>query len=232
MGSVLITGASRGIGLEFATQFLDRQYQVFASCRNPEGAAGLLGLQEQAGDNLVVLPLDVTRGDSITKAAATVGGFTSSLDILINNAGIAGGQEDIEAVTGEDMIYTYRTNAVGPFLVAQTFIPLLKSGNNPRIISITSRMGSIADNGGSGWYAYRASKAALNMVNANLAIDLKPGKIGAVVLHPGWVQTDMGSSGATLKVSESVAGLVDVIEGLTLADSGKFLDWSGMEIPW
>ena len=232
METVLITGASRGIGLEFTTQFLDRQYQVFASCRNPEGAPMLLGLQEQAGDNLVVLPLDLTKGDTITKAAATVGGFTTSLDLLINNAGIAGGQEELEAVTGEDMVSTYRANAVGPFLVAQAFLPLLRSGNNPRIISITSRMGSIADNGGGGWYAYRASKAALNMVNANLAIDLRPDKIGAVVLHPGWVQTDMGGSGATLKVSESVAGMVGVIEGLTLEDSGKFLDWSGSEILW
>ena len=174
----------------------------------------------------------MTRAESIAAAAATVKGFESGLDLLINNAGVGGSQAALAGLDAATFMDTYRVNVVGPLLVSQAFAELLAQGVDALLISITSRMGSIADNGGGGWYDYRASKAALNMLNANLALELRGRKIAAVVLHPGWVQTDMGGAGATLSVDESVSGMLAVIDGLTLEDSGRFLDWNGQEIPW
>ena len=232
MRRVLITGSNRGIGLGLVRHCLERGDRVFATCRQPELALALNRLQEAAGDRLTVLPLDVTRAESITGAAATVNRLAGGLDLLLNNAGVGGADTGLAGLDAASFIDTYRVNVAGPLLVTQACADLLAKGVNPLLISITSRMGSIADNGSGGWYSYRASKAALNMLNASLAIELRPKGIAAVVLHPGWVQTDMGGARATLTVDESVAGLLEVIDSLTLEDSGRFLDWTGQEIPW
>lgn len=232
MRRVLITGSNRGIGLGLVRHCLERGDRVFASCRHPEQAPALNGLQQTAGKRLTVLSLDVTRAGSITAAAATVKGFETGLDLLINNAGIGGSKAALAGLDATAFMDTYRVNVVGPLLVSQAFADLLAKGVNSILISITSRMGSLADNGSGGWYDYRTSKAALNMLMVNLAMELRGQKIAAVALHPGWVQTDMGGDGATLTIDESVAGLLEVIDSLTLEDSGRFLDWTGQEVPW
>ncbi len=232
MRVLLVTGANRGIGLGLTVQSLERGDQVFAGCRNPENATQLNRLQERHGDRLAVLPLDVTSESAITNAVESVQGLTDHLDILFNNAGIAGDKSPLGRLQAGELLDTYATNAVAPFMVAQACLPLLRHGKRPVIASITSRMGSIADNGSGGSYGYRASKAALNMLNASLALDLADQGIIAVVLHPGWVRTDMGGQGANLPVDESVAGLLKVVDGLSETDSGRFFDWRGQEIPW
>ena len=229
---VFITGANRGIGLGLAGQCLQRGYRVFAGCRNPEQAAELHRLQDQHSDRLTVLPLDVTDQSAIENAATTVKEFVDGLDLLVNNAGVGGGEDPFGQLAEEGLIDTFRVNAVAPILLAQAMLPLLKKGQRPVIASVTSRMGSIADNGSGGYYAYRASKAALNMLHKSLAVDLAQQGIITVVLHPGWVRTDMGGQGGRLSVEESVAGLLQVVDGLTETDSGRFFDWRGKKVPW
>lgn len=232
MRRVFITGANRGIGLGLAGQCLQRGDRVFAACRNPEQATELNRLQGQHGNRLTVLPLDVTDQAATDTAAATVNGFVDGLDLLVNNAGVGGGEDRFGHITEQDLVDTFRVNAAAPLLLAQALLPLLKQGQRPVIASVTSRMGSIADNGSGGYYAYRASKAALNMLNKSLAVDLDKQGIITVVLHPVWVRTDMGGQGARLEVDESVAGLLKVVDGLTGNDSGRFFDWRGKEVPW
>ncbi|MCH7858456.1 MAG: SDR family oxidoreductase [Candidatus Marinimicrobia bacterium] len=229
---VFITGANRGIGLGLAGQCLQRGDRVFAGCRNPEQATELHRLQDQHGDRLTVLPLDVTDQSAIDSAVTTVEGFVDGLDLLVNNAGVGGGEDPFGQLAEEGLIDTFRVNAVAPILLAQAMLPLLKKGQRPVIASVTSRMGSIADNGSGGYYAYRASKAALNMLHKSLAVDLAQQGIITVVLHPGWVRTDMGGQGGRLSVEESVAGLLQVVDGLTETDSGRFFDWRGKKVPW
>ncbi len=232
MRNLFITGANRGIGLELTRRSLERGDRVFAACRSPENAAQLNHLQERHSDRLLVLPLDVTSGLAITSAVATVQGLSDHLDILFNNAGVAGDESPLGRVEASELLDTYATNAVAPLMIAQACLPLLRRGERPVIANVTSRMGSIADNSSGGYYGYRASKAALNMLNASLALDLAGQGIIAVVLHPGWVRTDMGGSGASLSVEESVVGLLKVVDGLQAADSGRFFAWDGEEIPW
>ena len=232
MRRVFITGANRGIGLGLAGQCLQRGDRVFAACRHPEQATELIRLQGQHGDQLTVLPLDVTDQAAIENAATTVKGLADGLDLLVNNAGVGGGEDPFGQLAEEGLIDTFRVNAVAPILLAQAMLPLLKKGQRPVIASVTSRMGSIADNGSGGYYAYRASKAALNMLHKSLAVDLAQQGIITVVLHPGWVRTDMGGQGGRLSVEESVAGLLQVVDGLTETDSGRFFDWRGKKVPW
>ncbi len=230
MQRVVITGSNRGIGLGLTRAYLHRGDQVFACCRNPETATELNALQQEF-TTLHVIPLEVTSPASIDLAAAVVKGFTGGIDILINNAGVGGGTEHIGALTEEDLVNIFRVNSVAPILITQAFMALLESGKNARIVHISSKMGSIADNGSGGYYGYRASKAALNMLNSCLSIDLGK-KIISIVINPGWVRTDMGGQGATLDVETSTEGIVNVVDHLAPKDSGRFLEWNGDEIPW
>ncbi|MEE9466129.1 MAG: SDR family oxidoreductase [Candidatus Neomarinimicrobiota bacterium] len=232
MQHVFITGANRGIGLGLVRHALDRGNRVFAGCRSPENAGDLNHLHEEHGDRLLVLPLDVTNRAAIEGAVATLQGFTAGLDVLFNNAGVGGDKAPLGRLEPQDLLDIFAINAVAPLMIAQACLPLLQKGGRPVIANITSRMGSIADNGSGGWYSYRASKAALNMINACLALDLSSRGIISVVLHPGWVQTDLGGAGATLPVDQSVSGLWAVVDGLKPGDSGRFLAWDGEEIPW
>lgn len=229
---ILITGANRGIGFGLVTACLKRGDRVFAGCRNPEKATGLNTLQQQYGEQLTVLPLDVTRQAAIDSAVAVVGGFVDGLDILVNNAGVGGDDDILGRLSANRILAVMKVNSAAPVMMAQSCLPLLRRGQRPVIAHITSRMGSIADNGSGGYYSYRASKAALNMLNKSLSIDLAREEIIAVVLHPGWVQTDMGGQAAPLSVDKSAAGLLQVISGLSQADSGRFYDFSGRELHW
>jgi len=221
---VLLTGANRGIGLEFARQLAARGDRVVATCRNPAAASELAALDVQ------VETLDVVEAASIERIAALY--EDRNLDLLINNAGVGVGHRPLGKLDYEEMGIFYATNAVGPLRLIEALLPALRRGEYPTVVSLTSRVGSIQDNTSGGSYAYRASKAALNAITKSLAIDLAEEGFTCVVLHPGWVQTDMGGASAPLPTDQSVAGMLRVLEGLSQEDSGGFFDYTGESLPW
>ncbi|XP_064526872.1 C-signal-like isoform X2 [Pseudopipra pipra] len=252
--SVLVTGANRGIGLGFVQHFLkmpNPPQWVFAGCRDPKGQRAQ-ELQNLASKhpNLVIIPLEVSDPASIKAAAARVeellGG--SGLNILINNAGILN-PISLDKETLETMTQIYTTNTVGPLLLGQAFLPLLKkaaqgspgsgmSCSKAAIVNISSIGGSIASF--SAWEmiqasSYRCSKAALNMLTKCQSLAYKEHGIFCAALHPGWVQTDMGSGGGhtpPVTVDASVTGMLKVLSSLSEKDTGTFLDWEGKVVPW
>ncbi len=228
MPTVFITGASRGIGLEFAKHYAGLGWQVIAGVRAPDTATALSSLS--AGGNVSIERLDVTDDAAVDAVAAKLKGH--AIELLINNAGIYGDRDAALSIGNFD---TYRrvlaTNIAAPMKVALSLLPNLKLADGAKILTISSRMGSIGLSGG-GSYVYRSSKAGVNAAMHALALDLKPQGITAIVAHPGWVRTDMGGSGADISVQESVAGLTSVIARATLADSGKFFNYDGAELAW
>ncbi|MEL3892145.1 SDR family oxidoreductase [Ferrovibrio sp. MS7] len=228
MPTVFITGASRGIGLEFAKHYAGLGWQVIAGVRAPDTATALSSLS--AGGNVSIERLDVTDDAAVDAVAAKLKGH--AIELLINNAGIYGDRDASLSIGNFD---TYRrvlaTNIAAPMKVALSLLPNLKLADGAKILTISSRMGSIGLSGG-GSYVYRSSKAGVNAAMHALALDLKPQGITAIVAHPGWVRTDMGGSGADISVQESVAGLTSVIARATLADSGKFFNYDGAELAW
>jgi NAD(P)-dependent dehydrogenase (short-subunit alcohol dehydrogenase family) len=237
---VLITGANRGIGLEFARQYLSRGDRVIATARDPKKADALSALAREHGDALLMVPLDVTSDRSIDKARETVAAHGDALDVLINNAGVYGAQlgpdgqptETLGSLKAEDALRVLHTNAVAPLMIAQAFVGLLKKSKSPRIINITSGYGSVSSNAGDFPYYYAASKAALNMLMRSVAGDPAARGIVTIVMSPGWVKTDMGTAAAPLQAKDSVAGMIKVIDGLTRNDSSRFLNWKGEEQAW
>jgi NAD(P)-dependent dehydrogenase (short-subunit alcohol dehydrogenase family) len=230
---VLVTGASRGIGLEYARQWLAAGARVFALARDPEGSDGLMTLASRYADALVPIPCDVADDASVTEARRRVGEVTDGLEILINTAGVMGSREDLESLDLQLVRRTFEVNAVGPIRVTRAFLDLLKGGGRPRrIVNMTSLMGSIDDNRSGDAYAYRMSKAALNMATRSMAVDLSGDGIVAVVLHPGWVRTAMGGKSAPTPVEEAVSSLVRTIESLDVDRSGGFYDRDGKPLPW
>jgi NAD(P)-dependent dehydrogenase (short-subunit alcohol dehydrogenase family) len=229
---IAITGASRGIGLEFARQYLNRGERVFATCRQPDRADGLQALAGQAPGRLTLLPLDVTRADSIEAAFSAIEAGVEGIDLLINNAGIYYRGERPGTLDAGKMLDAFAVNSIAPVMVAQRALGLLKRGEQPKIVNITSQMGSLARKRGGRDYSYCASKAALNMLSKALAFDLRASGITVVMMHPGWVQTDMGGQGAPLTPEEAIRGMVNIIDGLTPDDTARFLQWDGKELPW
>uniref|UniRef100_A0A8C3UH68 C-factor-like n=1 Tax=Catharus ustulatus TaxID=91951 RepID=A0A8C3UH68_CATUS len=252
--SVLVTGANRGIGLGFVQHFLRMPKPpqwIFAGCRDPKGQRAK-ELQNLASKhpNIIIIPLEVSDPASIKAAAAKVGEHLggSGLNLLINNAAILK-VRTLDAETLEDMSEVYTTNTIGPLLMAQAFLPLLKkaaqgspssglSCSKAAIVNISSNGGSI-----SSLYAweiiqstsYRCSKAALNMLSKCQSLAYKEHGILCVALHPGWVQTDMGNSPGQVPpttVDESVQGMLKVLSTLSEKETGAFLDWEGKVIPW
>lgn len=227
MRRVLVTGASRGIGLEFVRQFLLRGDEVFAACRDPENADQL---HEYESERLHVITLDVADERSIESSYAVVRAQTNALDLLINNAGVLVDDDELGSLTFENLLYTLRVNAVAPVLIAQRYLDLLQRGVDPKIVGITSEHGSLALKPDGGPYGYSASKAALNMFTRMLAFDLRG--ITAFVLDPGWVRTDMGGRGAELSPARSVSGMIQIIDAVTSYEAGRFFRWDGEEEPW
>ena len=228
---IFITGTSRGIGLEFTRQFLKQGNTVFAVARSYDETTPLGGMQNEYGDRLVLIQADVTTEEGRSRIQDEIFGKTETLDLVINNAGIyldRGVQMD--EVSEDILIRSFQTNAVAPVLVTQTVLSLLHKGEAPRLVAITSLMGSIDDNGRGGTYAYRMSKVALNMFMKSFSRDFP--HIISLTLHPGWVQTDMGGSDATTSVEEAVRGMIKVIEASTLKVSGNFYDADGDVCPW
>jgi NAD(P)-dependent dehydrogenase (short-subunit alcohol dehydrogenase family) len=227
--NIFITGASRGIGLEFTKQFLQAGHHVWAACRNPDGARDLWELQRDYRDQLYPVKLDVNDQDLNASLKGVY--LPEYLDLLLNNAGILVGEaQTFETLKEADLAKSFATNTIGPMKVTQVMLPLLKKSNRPKVAHISSLMGSIADNKGGGYYAYRMSKTALNMFNRSFATDHKT--ITSVVLHPGWVKTAMGGEQAPVEPYDSVKGLINVVENLTLDSSGRFFDYQGKELPW
>lgn len=224
-----ITGASRGIGLEFTRQLAQLGQDVIATCRNPEQAIALREVVAQFPQQITLLQVDVADPASVDGA---IDGLKSrSIDVLINNAGILEGRNQrLEDLDLDEVINSFQTNTIGPMRLTKSLLPLLSQSKNPKVISITSKMGSIDDNTSGGYYAYRMSKAALNMFNRSLACDHK--NITCVVLHPGWVQTDMGGAGALVTVGDSVRGMTKVIAAVDISQSGNFFDFRGNSLSW
>ena len=228
----LISGANRGIGLEFTRQLLARGEHVIATCRHPGKATALNALAGEHPGRLHVLPLDVadpkSRASLVHDLPLVLG--DDRLDLLVNNAGVLHSGErfgHVEAAILED---SFRTNAIGPFLLAQALAPLLNDG--ARIANLSSVMASIASRGEFRSPSYCASKAAQNMLTVQLAQAVAARGIVVLALHPGWVQTEMGGEHATVPTADAVAGLLRVIDGATLPQSGSFLDWRGEPLPW
>ncbi len=226
MPTVLITGANRGIGLELCRQYAISDWRVIATCRNPINVGALAKLTGQ----IDVYSLDVNNKSQLLTLADELSNI--SLDVLINNAGIYGTRyKGLENFDLKNWLKVFETNTIAPLNVAKAFLSneCLLTG---KIVTLTSKMGSIKDNTSGDAYVYRSSKAALNSVMKSLAIELSPISIPVTVLHPGWVQTDMGGENAAISVKESVSGLRRVISDLGMHNSGKFFNYDGKEIPW
>ncbi|KAL4161488.1 hypothetical protein PRNP1_002042 [Phytophthora ramorum] len=227
--TVLITGSNRGIGLTFAQHYVKEGWNVVATARNVDAAEDLKQLNPWK-----VLTLDTGDEQSILSAAKTLEGV--AVDLLINNSGISiGGGLDV--TTKEDMLRQFEVNTVGPFLMTRAFLPNLRLAVAARgqafVAQVTSRMGSIADNGSGGRYGYRASKAALNIVTQSLSLDLKSEKIGCLLLHPGFVNTAIVNFTGVVSPEDSVAGMARIIERAKLEDPLQMFHFEkGDALPW
>jgi NAD(P)-dependent dehydrogenase (short-subunit alcohol dehydrogenase family) len=225
MTTILITGANRGIGLEFVKQYAADGASVIACCREPAKAAALNAIK-----GVRVMALDV--GDRASVAALKKDLGDTAIDILINNAGVSGPREATPGTVDVDAwLDVFKINSVAPFLVAVALKSNLKAGQDKKLVTITSVLGSIAESNG-GMQPYRASKAAVNALMHGLSKDWAKDDIAVGIFHPGWVQTDMGGSGAPVKPQDSVKGLRARIAELSLKTSGTYRDFENRVIPW
>ena len=227
MPTVLITGANRGIGFEFARQYADGGWRVIATCRDPANAGELSAL----GGDIEVHGLDVTDHVRIQALAKSL--ERSAIDLLLSNAGVSGPRPDpFGGIDYQSWMEVLSVNAMSPLKLCECFIDHVARSDFKRIVAVASKMGSIAENSSGGSYIYRSSKTALNAVMKSLSVDLASRRVIVAVLHPGWVRTDMGGPGALIEARTSVAGMRQVIAGLKLEDSGGFFNYDGAGIPW
>ena len=230
MPTVLITGVNRGIGLAFLSHYAAAGWQVIGTCRDPDSAEAAAAV---AGEHAAVAlrALDVTDSAAVAALAAELQG--TAIDLLILNAGLMEkASMTLGALDADSFRRVLDVNVVAPAMCLQAFKEHVAASERRVIVGLGSVLGSIGGNDGGGGYSYRSSKAGLHAVLRSASIDLRDSGVTAVILHPGWVQTDMGGEGATLSVQESVAGMTRVIEGLTPADSGRFFTYAGEEVPW
>ncbi len=231
MKNIMITGASRGIGLEFVRQYNADDWRIFACCRTPGQASELNDIAAQSDGRVTVHQLDVDDTASVTALKAELG--DQPLDVLLNNAGIMGQRNaargDIDYAAWQGAM---NTNVLGPMRVAEAFADNVAASTQKKLITISSRMGSISETTATNSIVYRSSKAAVNMVMKILANDLGPQGVIATCFHPGWVRTDMGGTGADISVEESAGGIRQVIAGLNAADNGGFRNYDGGIIQW
>lgn len=232
MAVVVITGASRGIGLATAREFARAGDRVHAMCRNPDLAHALHSLAEETG-RVSLHRMDVTDFASIDSAVAEIG--DSPVDVLVNNAGIVGNfaQQNIDDIDYSSWQEVLDTMLIGPMRVTQALMPNLEKSDAARIVFISSEWGSaVYDSKGLYLYAYASAKGGLNRVAQLMAAQLRPRNIVVVPIHPGYVRTDMAGPIADISPEESGAGIYSVVKSLTMADSGKFYRWNGTEHPW
>jgi NAD(P)-dependent dehydrogenase (short-subunit alcohol dehydrogenase family) len=231
MSTVLVTGAGRGLGLEFTRQYSADGWNVIACVRSPQKATELQQLAAASGGRVAVQALDVTDFAAIDASARELN--DRAIDVLINCAGSMGRTAAFGATNYAEMEQIFRLNAFAPLKVSEAFVQHVVRGEQKKIINISTLMASIAENELGNFYQYRGSKAALNAFGKSMAIDLGR-KHGIIVglLHPGWVRTDMGGARAELLPADSIAGMRKVIAGLTKEQSGRFWSYTGDEIPW
>ena len=228
MHQVLITGANRGIGLEFSKQYAADGWQVLACCRHPQSALDLQALA-QSNHHIKIYGLDVADFAQIDALALQL--KHENIDLLINNAGVYP-SSNFGDTDYNDWADGFKINSMAPLKMAEAFVQHVTRSHLKKIATLSSKMGSIDDNGSGESYSYRSSKCAANMVMKSLSIDLKPYGISVVTLHPGWVQTDMGGSNAMINTQTSVTGLRNVIDNLSLSTSGQFIAYDGKAINW
>jgi len=229
--NVLITGASRGIGLEMVKYGIEHNWRVFACCRHPQQADSLFSLAKLANGRVSVHISDMYELATIQALSYEL--RNEAIDILINNAGIYGTDKNkFGHVDVQSWINTFQVNSIAPLKVAEALIEQVRMGDKKIIACMSSKMGSMADNGSGGSYIYRSSKAALNAVVKSMSVDLKQDDIKCVALHPGWVKTEMGGPNAEITTRECVTSLFNILLSLKSADSGRFIDIDGTDIPW
>ncbi len=229
MKTVIITGANRGIGLEFVRQYQQDGWNVIAGCRAPESATELNKLQENG--HLMVLPVDVSNPVSRQNFCKMIG--DKPVHLFINNAGIYGPKTALLGnIDEEEWLRVFTVNTIAPLKMVELLHQNLIAAEASTVAILSSKMGSIDDNGSGGVYIYRSSKAAVNAVAKSLALDLAGDQIKVVTLHPGWVQTEMGGPNALIDTPTSVGGMRRVIKQLTKEQSGSFISYDGTQIPW
>ena len=223
----LITGASRGIGLEFVKQINARGGKIIAAVRDPAKAEREL---KAAAPSITLVQLDVSDPGSIESLGERIRG--RSVDILINNAGVSSPAKTLDSLTAAEMARVFQINSFAPILVTKACLANLRAGSRKTVVQITSILASIQNNTGGSTYAYRGSKAALNQLNKSLSNELASAGFTCVAIHPGWVKTDMGGPDAHLTPRQSVEAMLKTIEGLSAQDTGRFLNYDGATLPW
>ena len=231
MRSALITGANRGLGLEFATQLLDAGWQVTACCRAPQQAQELHALAARHAGRIEVQALAVDDAVALADLPARLGALRH-LDLLINNAGVLVSGERFGNVRSDDLARSFAINASAPLLLTQALAPLLEHAHAAKVLCISSQLGSIAQASTFRTVSYAMSKAALDMAARRLAAVLGPRGITVLVMHPGWVRTDMGGASAPLLPRAAVTGMLAVLARATPAQGGHFYAYDGTELPW
>ena len=228
MDTVLVTGSNRGLGYEFVKQYSESGCNVLACCRNMDKARDLKILSENS-TNIEVYQLDVGNFKDIIRLSKEL--QNKKIDILINNAGIYR-SSNLGNLDRDEWIESFKINTIAPYQIIEAFLTQITNSDLKKVVSITSKMGSIDDNTSGGSYIYRSSKTALNSMMQSLRHDLKSQGIATLTLHPGWVRTDMGGMGGWIDAFESVQGMIKQINNLTINDSGKYLDYAGKSINW
>ena len=231
MTSILITGAARGIGYQLASQYAEAGARVYATCRDPDRAQKLKTLAATSNGRLTVHKMDVGDAASVKACAAELGG--APIDVLINNAGVWGGLETqtFQNMDYENWAYEFNIMAMGPFRVIQEFLPNVLASEQRKIVTMSSQVAAHVYDHVIG-YSYASAKAAVNRLMTALAAELEDQGVIVVPMHPGWVKTEMAGDVADIEPEESAAGVREVIARMTLADSGKFLKWTGDIHPW
>jgi len=226
--TVLITGTSRGIGLEFVRQYAAEGWKVIACCRSPETADALMQLTDKYS-NIQTYSLDVGEFDQIDTLSRQLNDV--SIDVLINNAGIYP-RSSLGHTDPDAWLDAYRVNSMAPLKMVEAFSPHVERSKLKKVATLSSKMGSIDDNNSGGSYIYRSTKSAINIIMKSLSIDLAASGIAVLTLHPGWVATDMGGPNSLINTQTSVKGMRQVIDDLKLAGTGKFIAYDGKEIAW
>ena len=225
MSNILIIGANRGLGLEFAKQYSNKNHNIFATTRNNSASQELNEIK-----NSNIFELDLNSDESLNKFVNEIS--PQKIDILIHNAGIFRDEQLEQDLDINAWMNEMRINAVMPIILARKLKANIQMAKDKKIVFISSQMGSIDDNYSGRFYFYRSSKSALNSAAKSLSIDWKEDGISILIIHPGWVKTDMGGDNANLEISDSISQMIKVIDDMTLSNSGSFVNYAGKKLEW
>ena len=229
---VLITGANRGIGFELTKQYLINGWKVIATCRDINSSVELNVLKDKYFNKLLIESLDITSPEQIEQLANTHSHNNLKIDLIVNNAGYLDREnQSMHTINYASAEMSFKVNSLGPLFLTHCFLPLMNKERLSKIAIISSAMGSLSLEQSVAWYGYRMSKAAANMLAVNLSTELADDNVAVVAVHPGWVQTDMGGTSAKENVEDSAHGIMDVINNLSLSNTGTFYDFSGEKLP-